>query len=340
MKKDRRKRSNDWMVGASIVAALVLIVTATLWLQETDLGNDRLSVTARFRDVGNLQVGNVVVIRGVRAGTVKEIRLVERGWVTAKLELEDGISLPFDPVVLISSSSLFGEWQATVTSREGAPAIRAVTGQLDDVDGAPTNALPGAVLPDIAQLTTVAGGIAGNVASVAERVRTAFDDDAAKELRASLRNFNQLSAELARTVRNQSRNLDSIATDVRSGAGDLSLAAASLSRTISRVDTATASNEIRGIVEETQRASQNMREASARLNALMASLETAEVSLRGVVVKADSILGKVDRGEGSIGRLINDASLYNNSDSLMIDLRALIADVKKDPKRYFGIKLF
>lgn len=335
-----KKRSNDWLVGAAIIATLVLVVASTLWLQQADIGGGRLAVSARFRDVGNMQVGNAVVIRGVPSGRVKRIELVEAGWVLADLELAEGIALPPDPVVLIQASSLFGEWQATVTSRDGVPAVREVHAQLDDIDRAPSGALPGAVLPDIAQLTTVAGGIAGNVASVAERVRTAFDDEAARELRASLRNFNQVSAELARTVRLQGRNLDSIAVDVRAGASDLSDAAASLSRTISRVDTATATGEVRNIVEETQRASQNIREASARLNALMASLESAEVSLRGVVVKADSIFGKVDRGEGSIGLLVNDPSLYRNSDSLLIDLRALIADVKRDPKRYFGLRLF
>lgn len=335
-----KKRSNDWLVGAAIIATLVLVVASTLWLQQADLGGERLAVTARFRDVGNMQVGNAVVIRGVRSGRVKGIELAESGWVLVDLELEEGIELPPDPVVLVQSASLFGEWQATVTSRDGVPANREVQAQLDDVDRAPRAALAGAVLPDIAQLTTVAGGIAGNVASVAERVRTAFDDDAARELRASLRNFNQVSSELARTVRLQGRNLDSIAVDVRSGASDLSEAAASLARTISRVDTATATGEVRNIVEETQRASQNIREASARLNALMASLESAEVSLRGVVVKADSIFGKVERGEGSIGMLVNDPSLYRNTDSLVVDLRALIADVKRDPKRYFGLRLF
>lgn len=335
-----KRRSNDWMVGAAIVVTLVLVVASTLWLQQADLGGERLGVTARFRDVGNMQVGNAVVIRGVRSGRVKGIELGENGWVTAELELDEGIDLPPDPVVLIQAASLFGEWQATVTSRTGVPDNREVHAQLNDEDLAPKGALPGAVLPDIAQLTTVAGGIAGNVASVAERVRTAFDDEAARELRASLRNFNQLSSDLARTVRSQSRNLDSIAVDVRAGAGDLNEAASALARTIGRIDTATDSGEIRGIVEETQRASQNIREASARLNALMASLESAEVSLRGVVVKADSVLGKVDRGDGSLGLLINDPSLYRNSDSLMVDLRALIADVKKDPRRYFGIKIF
>ena len=335
-----KQRSNDWLVGAAVLGGLVVVVASTLWLQRTDLGQQRQTVTARFRDVGNMQVGNTVVIRGVSAGRVAEIALVDGGWVVASLALAEGITLPADPVVLIQASTLFGEWQATVTSREAVPANRGLEAQLADAVGAPVGALPGAVLPDIAQLTTVAGGIAGNVASVAERVRVAFDDEAARELRAAIRNFNAMSVDLARAVRAQSRNLDSVALDVRSGAGDLSAAAAALSRTISRVDTATAAGEIRSIVEETQRAAANMREASGRLNALTRTLESAESNLRGVISKADTLLGKVDRGEGSLGMLVNDPSLYRNSDLLLIDLRALIADVQKNPKRYFGLRLF
>lgn len=335
-----KKRSNDWLVGLAVIGTLVLIVASTLWLQEAQLGQQRMVITARFRDVGNMQVGNAVVIRGVRAGRVDQVALGENGWVTARLDLDEGIALPPDPVVLIQSSSLFGEWQATVTSREGAPAIREVRDQLNDAEGAPPQALPGAVLPDIAQLTTLAGGIAGNVASVAERVRTAFDDSAAKELRASIQNFSVLSADLARAVRAQSRNLDSVAVHVRAGAGDLSVAASTLSRTLARFDTATGSGEVGDIVEETRRAAVNIREASARLSAMSRSLETAEASLRGAVGKADSVLGRINRGEGSLGLLVNDPSLYHHSDSLLVDLRALIADVKRDPKRYFGIRIF
>lgn len=335
-----KRRSNDWMVGAVVIGAMVLVVATTLWLQQADLGQRRLSITARFRDVGNMAVGNAVVIRGVRAGRVESITLAPNGWVTARLDLDQGIPLPPDPVVLVQASSLFGEWQASVSSRGGAPAIREVQDQLNDDRNAPAETLPGAVLPDIAQLTTVAGGIAGNVSSVSERVRTVFDDSAARELRASIRNFSTLSADLSRTVRTQSRNLDSIAVDVRAGAGDLSVAASSLMQTLSRLDTATAAGEVRDIVDETRRAAVNIREASARLNGIVRALETTEASLRTTLAKADSILGKANAGEGSIGLLVNDPSLYRNSDSLLVDLRALIADVKRNPKRYFGLSIF
>ncbi len=334
------KRSNDWIVGVVVLAAMIVIVAATMFLQQVEFGAGRSAITARFRDVGNMQVGNAVVIRGVLAGRVEEIALAENGWVTAQMTLSEGIRLPRDPVVLIQAATLFGEWQAVVSNRSGVPAIREVLIQLDDTLGAPPATLPGAVLPDIAQLTSVAGGIAGNVASVAERVRLAFDDSAARELRATIRNFNQMSTELSAAVRVQSRNLDLVAEEVRGGVGDLALGAQALQRSIGRLDSATSRGEVQAIIGDTRLAAANMLEASNRLKAISVSLERAEAGLRGVVTKADTLLGRVERGEGTMGLLVNDPSLYRNSDSLVIDLRAFLADFRKNPKRYVNLSIF
>lgn len=335
-----KTRSNDWIVGLTIVLTMVGIVAATLFLQQAELGRRREGVTARFRDIGSLQVGNAVVIRGVTAGRVKQIALAPKGWVLVEMELDETTALPTDPVVLLQASSLFGEWQAMITPRTAVPVNRDVVAQVEDATDAPSGSLPGAVLPDIAQLTTVAGGIAGNVASVAERVRTAFSDTAARELRASIRNFSVLSSDLARAVRAQSQNLDSLALTARVGLADIAASSAALRRTMQRVDTATASGALTDILAESRAASHNLRDATDRLQRLTQALQSSEANLRGAIGKADTLLGRIERGQGSVGLLINDPGLYRNADSLLVELRALMADVRKDPKRYFSVRVF
>jgi phospholipid/cholesterol/gamma-HCH transport system substrate-binding protein len=334
------KRKSDWVVGLSVLGTMLVLIVGTMYLQQADLGTRRTSVSARFRDVGNMQVGNNIVIRGVSAGRVERIALADDGWVTVEMKLNEGIDLPADPVVLIQAATLFGEWQAVITARSAAPGIREVLLQLSDTVGAPPATLPGAVLPDIAQLTSVAGGIAGNVASVAERVRVAFDDSAARELRSTIRNFNTMSTQLTRTVREQSRNLDSVAVDVRVGANELAQGMTNFQRTVARLDSATSAGEVERIIGETQQAAINLRQVSERLGAMTMSLERSEASLRGAVGKADTILGRIERGEGSLGLMLNNPSLYNNSDSLVIDLRSLIADFRRNPKRYINLSIF
>lgn len=334
------KRKSDWIVGAVVFGTMMVLIAGTMYLQQADLGARRRSISARFRDVGNMQVGNGVVIRGVNAGRVESLSLADGGWVTVEMKLNQGIDLPADPVVLIQAATLFGEWQAVITPRSAAPAIREVRLQLADTIAAPPATLPGAVLPDIAQLTSVAGGIAGNVASVAERVRVAFDDSAAREMRSTIRNFSTMSTQLTQTVRVQSRNLDSVATDVRIGARELSDGMLAFKRSVSRLDSATSRGEVERIVGEAQQAAINLRAISERLSTMTMSLERSEASLRGALGKADTLLGRIERGEGTLGLLVNNPSLYRNSDSLVVDLRSLINDFRRNPKRYVNLSIF
>jgi hypothetical protein len=119
-------------------------------------------------------VGAAVVLRGVNAGRVQRIELGRRlGQVMMALDPDVGCPRS---VVLLNESSLFGEWQ-TITEEAAIPRDEAVSRQIADSRGAGGELLPGATLPDIAQLTAVAGRI-GDVASVASRVEVAFDDQA------------------------------------------------------------------------------------------------------------------------------------------------------------------
>jgi phospholipid/cholesterol/gamma-HCH transport system substrate-binding protein len=334
------KRSNDLIVGAVIVFAAVAITTAILWTRQADIGSRHERVTARFRDVGNVQVGNAVVIRGVRAGRVEALELADDGWVRVRLLLDPAVSLPPNPVVLANESSVFGEWQATVLDRSGLPADRLVRQQVEEADAVPGDDLPGATLPDLAQLTAVAGRIAGDVASVAERVEVAFDDRAARELRASIRNFSDLSTRLATTVQVQSRNLDTLSRDAREGFDALADAARALQRTAGRIDSATTNEELRDIVVNARQAALQLNAATARLEAMAGSLEKTQKHVESIASRTDTLLARINQGDGTIGLLVNDPSLYRNSDSLARELRALVADLKAHPRKYINLEVF
>jgi len=333
------RRTNDFLVGASVIIVTVVLIVTVLWVQQTDLGGKTRHVVVRTRDVGGVALGNPVVIRGVRAGQVEGIALGGRGWVVLKLAIDRGVSLPADPVVLLIAASLFGEWQVNVTDEKGLPPDRELRAAL--VEAHTTgDTLAGAVLPDIAQLTSVAGRIAGDVAKVSDRVQVAFDDKAAKELRESIRNFAQLSAELAKTVQAQSKNLDLISTDVRQGLQSVNAAADNLTRFSSRVDSSTSRGELQQIVSNSQSAARELMQATSALRKITDDVNGTQAKLSSAVSRADSVFTKMNSGQGTLGRMINDPRLYQNSDSLVSELRALVADVKKNPRRYINVRVF
>ena len=333
------KKANDFAVGLTILGGTAMILAATLWVKQADIGRDRATVNARFRDVGGVRVGTPVVIRGVRAGRIEAVELSDSIFVVAKMTLDPAAELPVDPVVLLNESSLFGEWQATITSRDAVGRDADVLRQLSETSR-DDEVLPGATLPDIARLTAVAGRIAGDVATVAERVQVAFDDQAARELRSSVRSFSELSTILAQTVREQSNNLTTVSSDVRGGVQSLVKSAELLRDVAERVDSSTARGEVRQIVADAGEAARQLRETGRRLSLISEQLARSQVRLESFLATSDSIAQKIHSGSGSLGLLINDPTLYRNADSALRQLNLLLADFQKNPRKYVNFRIF
>jgi len=63
-------------------------------------------------------------------------------------------------------------------------------------------------------------------------------------------------------------------------------------------------------------------------------------SLNRTMSNLQMISDKINNGEGSIGLLINDKSLYNNLNNTMESANNLLLDLKSNPKRYVHFSLF
>lgn len=333
------KRADDFAVGLTILIGSALIIGGTLWVKQADFGGDRTTVSALFRDAGGVRVGTPVMIRGIRAGRIEAMELSDSAFVLARMSLDPDVGLPVDPVVVLNESSLFGEWQATITSRSAIGADADVNRQLSETSRG-GDVLPGATLPDIARLTAVAGRIAGDVASVAERVQVAFDDQAARELRLSVRSFAELSTTLAQTVREQSNNLTTVSADVRGGVQSLVRSAELMKSVAERVDSSTARGEVRRIVEDAGEAARQLRETGARLLIISEQLGRSQLRLESFLATSDSIAKKIHSGDGTFGLMLNDPSLYRNADSVMQQMKSLLADVQRNPRRYINLRIF
>jgi phospholipid/cholesterol/gamma-HCH transport system substrate-binding protein len=334
-----KRRANDVLVGTVVLLVVLTLTGATLWVKQTDWREHSPRVVARFHDVGNARVGNAVVIRGVRAGRIEAIELARGGWVHVRMSLDGAMQLPSKPVVLLNESSLFGEWQATITPRSALPHDETVQQQVAESSGG-GEVLPGAILPDIAKLTAVAGQIAGDVANVAQRVEVAFDERAARELRTSIRNFADLSTALSHTVRVHAGDLDTLSRGLQSAVASLNRTAASAERMAARVDSSAASGDVRQIVDDMSHAAVELRRATAQIRMMSDQLAKSQGRLDTFLANGDSVLIKINTGQGSLGLMVNDPSLYRNSDSLLTQLRLLVSDFRAHPKKYIGVSIF
>jgi len=64
------------------------------------------------------------------------------------------------------------------------------------------------------------------------------------------------------------------------------------------------------------------------------------VNVNRSTARLDSILSKIDRGEGSAGSLVNDQQLYEEIRNLVVRVENLVSDIEKNPRKYFKFSVF
>ena len=55
--------------------------------------------------------------------------------------------------------------------------------------------------------------------------------------------------------------------------------------------------------------------------------------------RLDTVVQNLNSGEGTAGQLLHDKQLYENMNQTVSEMRALIAEIKKDPKKYLNVKV-
>ena len=81
------------------------------------------------------------------------------------------------------------------------------------------------------------------------------------------------------------------------------------------------------------------------LDSLSANLATLTNHLGSATVAIDTLLRRMNRGEGTLGKLASDSTLYNDLHNLSVSLTALLTDLKEHPDKYMKpglvrVKLF
>jgi phospholipid/cholesterol/gamma-HCH transport system substrate-binding protein len=119
------------------------------------------------------------------------------------------------------------------------------------------------------------------------------------------------------------RKLNGLAAEQRE---ELSALTRSLRASAEAVENATAGPELKLALQ--------------RANATLVELESAADSLERASHSLDLVLGRIERGEGTLGRMLKDDELYQNLNRALQNTSRLAADVQARPERYVKLSLF
>lgn len=135
-----------------------------------------------------------------------------------------------------------------------------------------------------------------------------------------------LSPQAVGDLRATAAELPSAARQLNAAFGELSLAAAALRRTAEELERS----------QSGAATGETLAEVRASARAATETLAVMELSMQSLA----SVLGKVDRGEGSLGMLVNDTTLYSDLGATLREVRSLTADVRENPGKFVTVRVF
>lgn len=292
-------------IGMFAVAMILCAWGGIRFLSGVDIFSRNVDYYAVYDQVNGVQGASPVMMRGVKVGTVSEILFdpARSSQVVLRLTVRRQYPIPSDSEAKIVSSSLMGSKAIEIVL--GESSVRLEKGD------------------------TIRSGYSRDMM-----------DTALTELDFFKEKISRLTEELSRTLTGISTLVESNSSNIGELTAHLNSIAGNLDEVLSAEKSGLRS-AVAGISEFSQTLGQN----AGRVDTLMGNLtrfsdNLAEADLKAAVGRLNDILDRIDSGEGTVGKLMNDAELYENLQQASENLSVLLADLKENPKRYVHFSLF
>ncbi len=292
-------------IGMFAVAMILCAWGGIRFLSGVDIFSRNVDYYAVYDQVNGVQGASPVMMRGVKVGTVSEILFdpARSARVVLRLTVRRQYPIPADSEAKIVSSSLMG-----------SKAIEIVLGGSSE---------------PLEKGDTIRSGYSRDMM-----------DTALTELDFFKEKISRLTEELSRTL----TGVSTLVEDNASNIGGLTAHLNSIAGNLDEILSAEKSG-LRSAIDGLSEFSQTLGGNAGRVDTLMGNLtrfsdNLAEADLKAGIDRLNGILDRIEGGEGTVGRLMNDAELYENLQQASENLSVLLADLEARPGRYVHFSLF
>lgn len=293
------RRRNEVMVGVVATVALIVAITGALWLARGGLSSG-YELYAKFPWGQGLKQGQPVLLSGVNIGIVDHMEFKREGIVVVVLAIQKEHEVPLGTTATIEPNGLFGDM--LIALRPSTPNPRSFQ---------PGDTVPsGKPSPGIADLTARGDSIARTVQDITKSVQVQLTgpNGGIEDLRATMRQFNRLAAQLTTIAAQQSAELTRTQTLLRAR--------------VAAVDPATIDSTLKSL----QSTSENVEKLTA--------------DFQVTTQRLNSVMAKVDTGGGTAGKLVNDTLLYADVRKLVTRMDSLMTEFQKNPRKFINLTIF
>ncbi|MBN2665651.1 MAG: MCE family protein [Bacteroidales bacterium] len=302
-----KKISNEAKIGVTVVLTILVFIWVFSFLKGKNLFNKTSSYYVVYDQVGGLAESSPVEVNGYKVGVVQSVKFVDpvSGRLLVTLSVDKSFKLPVNTVAEITTASLIAGMKIRFVYGEGP-------GTYSSGD-------------------TIPGRLATSLLTRLEDELLPLKDQ-----------ISDLISTLDTVIGSVNEIIDpKFRADLRSGVSSLS----STARSIDEAELKATLMNINAFTAMLADNSEKFTSTFSSLENMADTLAAADLygsinNLKSSLEKASALIGNLNEGEGTAGKLITNDSLYTNLSNSLGSLDMLLQDMKTHPKRYVHFSLF
>lgn len=288
---------------------MVMVIIAFIWgfnfLKGKNILNRTTNYYVGYNNINGLAVSNGVFIKGFKVGIVTNIKLNNDGMgdLIVTITVKQQLKIPKGTIARISNLDLMGS--------KGVDLIFEPNNQFLNENDTLKGDIEASVAQQIEPIKAEVENLLRSMDTLVRSTAMIFDEHSIMNLRKSIANISLTTSELAmnsQKLANIFNNLEIITQNLKDNNKLLMYAL----NNVSSISDSLAKSDLKRVVDKTNQS----------------------------LIQVQDILNKVNSGQGTVGLLLNNDSLYNNLNQAASNLNSLSHDIQTNPKKYVSFSIF
>ena len=312
--------SREFKVGVIVLAALSVLYWGINFLKGSSLFEAGIDVYAIYEDTEGIMKSQNVTLNGFAIGKVSDVYFHPNhsGKIVVKMKITTDYPITVNSIAEIRSADLLGAKEIALLLENGNVLIEAGDTLRSSTEVSISESINKEVLP----VKLKAERLLASLDSTVNILSGFLGGEMQEEFRTSFDNVN-------RSISNLGAITDEISLYMSENREALGSATQNLERLTNML------NENRDELDRVFNNLANISDTLARANA-----GEAMRSLSKTATRLDAITSNIEAGEGTLGKLVANDSLYNEVNRAILSLDKLLEDIKEHPGRYVEISIF
>ncbi|MDR1054746.1 MAG: MlaD family protein [Prevotellaceae bacterium] len=309
--KDRQymaKISKELKIGIYFIVTIIALYWGINFLKGKDIFGKVNTFYAIYDNVEGLQATSNIFVKGLKVGTVESITFLEETQkFTVKMRIQSKYNIPKNSVAHLYSADIMGNKAIKIEVSNDSIYLPDKSKIVSAIDSDLTTTIVKEIMP----LKNKAEHLVDELNKTFISINNVLDTNA-------VANLNKSIAYLSSTLQNFEKLSKSLAND---------------------------NDKISGILANVESITSNLKDNNAKINNIFHNFSTlsdslANIKLANTINDLQNIIAQINSGNGTLGKLVRNDSLYVNLVNSLNSVDLLLKDLRKNPKRYVNLSIF